>query len=862
MENENQPKKLLNDLRPDEKVLRGDYPEANDRLGAVIYYLKSAIQSIEQRKAYIVEPGYWRARPASARKGNDIGGKIEIERDYYATMAPAQAEAMDVDEGFKAIARPLISGETVYVFDPAVLGQDRRSSSGPSCTEKPPSEKEMVQLKRANPNAFSKPIRLSSIRPAKEELFFVNKQGADILADINSGRYALWFEQSTSLLKRKREFAEMLRDAPGIQHAPLKQMLESSHVWQESPREEIADDAWIDPSLKGALMPGAEEQREFVRKALGTEDFALVWGPAGAGKTTAICEFIKQAVRRGRKVLMVGSTHVAVDNVLEKFSPGKQVSVAVAGDDVIAVRVGRSDKVSAEVAPLLMQNFMRREAKRLKQHLDALIRRNEPESAAAALMLKSLDHDLGEEFMENLGEDAESEEVPLIPPGRGALLKMIMDGASLVGGTTLGILAHPSIQAARDSRSYPEFDYLIVDEASKTTLDEFLVPAMCAKRWIIVGDPYQLAPFCEEAELGASLMTALSRPLLLEEHRLDEASSVPVKREIRSAVQYALMERAVRFKGGEYHQQMASKRDQSMEALSRYTAELPGHPPTVINLCDLCAQTFGVALPSVLESLIGERPGMLPAPRSLVRPFGDGLASRLVELKYQFRMAPRIADFCKEHVYGGRLLLTSPQLPEKSRLHSMATEDDGRFVILSADTATLAGLKYQDRERESAVQLALGVWELLQFADWAKRTASPGQPPYKAYLISTYKNQNQLCRMVVEHLEEHHAERFSAVELEANTVDSCQGHEADLVLLSLVRERQTPFMRSLNRMNVAFTRARSRLVLLGDLPAKTEEAQRLGINQTLIDELHDYGPSREVAKGLEEAVAIVNRALS
>jgi hypothetical protein len=36
----------------------------------------------------------------------------------------------------------------------------------------------------------------------------------------------------------------------------------------------------------------------------------------------------------------------------------------------------------------------------------------------------------------------------------------------------------------------------------------------------------------------------------------------------------------------------------------------------------------------------------------------------------------------------------------------------------------------------------------------------------------------------------------------------------------------------------------------------------LGINQTLIDELHDYGPSREVAKGLEEAVAIVNRALS
>ena len=862
MENEQLPAKLLNQLRPDEKVLKGDYPEADARLGSVIYYLKSAIQSIEQRKAYLVEPGYWRSQKASSRKGNDVGGKIEIERDYYATMAPSQAEAMDVDEGFKPIARPLITGERVYVFDPAVLGQDRRSS-GPSFADAPPTEKEMVQFKRANPKAFSAPIHLSSVRPAREELFFTDKKGAEILADIDSGRYALWFEQSTTLLKRKREFAEMLRDAPGIQHAPLKQMLEPSHVWGQSPVEEIAEDAWIDPSLKGNLMPGAEEQREFVRKALGTEDFALVWGPAGAGKTTAICEFIKQAVRRGRKVLMVGSTNVAVDNVLEKFSPGKNVHVAEAGDDVIAVRVGRADKVSAEVAPLLMGNFMRREAKRLKQHLDSLVRRNASESAAAALMLKSLDHDLGEEFMKNLGGDmAEDEDAPLIPPGRGALLKMIMDGANLVGGTTLGILAHPAIQAARDSRSYPEFDYLIVDEASKTTLDEFLVPAMCAKRWIIVGDPYQLAPFCEEAELAATLITALSLPLSLGDQKLDTAASIPVKREIRSAVQHALMERAVRFKGGSYHQEMLMKRDQAMDALAPYDAELPGHPPTVINMCDLCNQTFGVALPSVLESLIGERPEMLPAPRSLVRPFGDGLASRLVELKYQFRMAPRIANFCMEHVYGGRLLLTSPLLPDKPRLHSMATGDDGRFVVLSTDAAAFAGLTYQDRERESAAQLALGVWELLQFADWAKHAASPSQAPYKAYLISTYKNQNQLCRQVVEYLEEHYAERFSAVELEANTVDSCQGHEADLVLLSLVRDRQTPFMRSLNRMNVAFTRARSRLVLLGDLPAKTEEAQRLGRNQTLIDELHDYGPSREVAKGLEEAVAIVNRALS
>ena len=861
MDNTDKPVSLLNALRPEEKVLKGEYPGADARLDAVIYYLKSSIQAIEQRKAYVVRPGYWRCKSMAQRNGKDVGGRLEIERQYFATMAPAKAEAMDADEGFKAIARPLIAGEELFVFEPSILGGDRRSSAGKT-DQFEPSEKDMVQLKRENPKVFRK-IELSSVKPGRDEQFFLTAKGAATLADFSNRDYALWFVQSTSILRKKREYAEMLRDAAGVQHEPLKQMLEPSHVWNVSPRAEITDGEWIDPSLRDPRMPGTEEQRDFVRKALATKDFALVWGPAGAGKTTAICEFIKQAVRLKRKVLMVGSTHVAVDNVLEKFSPARKGSQAAGGDSVIAVRVGRTEKVSAEVRPLLMQNFIRREAQRLKDHLTPLTKSDGPTAGAAGLMLKSLDEDLGADFMERLdGDDAASEDGPVIPPGRGALLKMIMDGANLVGGTTLGILAHPSIQSARDSRAYPEFDYLIVDEASKTTLDEFLVPAMCAKRWIIVGDPYQLAPFCEEAELGAALTTALSQPVVQDEQWLEQAASVSVKREVKAAVEYALMERAVRFKGGDYHLEMQTKRDQAMDRLGAYTAKLPGKPETIINLRDLCEQTFGVALPSVLESLIGERAGMLPPPRSLIRPFGDGLASRLVELKYQFRMAPRIADFCKQHVYGGRLLLTSADLPEKPRLHSMASGQEGRFVVLSAAATAFASLTYQDRERESAVQLALAVWELLQFADWAKRTAQPSAPRYKAYLISTYKNQNNLCKQVVEYLEEHHADRFSGVELEANTVDSCQGHEADLVLLSLVRERQTPFMRSLNRMNVAFTRARSRLVLLGDLPAKTEEAIQKGVNQTLIDELHDYGPSREIAKDLGEAVAIVNLALT
>jgi len=44
----------------------------------------------------------------------------------------------------------------------------------------------------------------------------------------------------------------------------------------------------------------------------------------------------------------------------------------------------------------------------------------------------------------------------------------------------------------------PDFDFLIIDESSKTTFQEFLVPALYAKRWILAGDVMQLAPFTDQ----------------------------------------------------------------------------------------------------------------------------------------------------------------------------------------------------------------------------------------------------------------------------------------------------------------------------------------------------------------------------
>ncbi len=65
----------------------------------------------------------------------------------------------------------------------------------------------------------------------------------------------------------------------------------------------------------------------------------------------------------------------------------------------------------------------------------------------------------------------------------------------------VGILKHPWFDPKNQNLIFPMFDYLIIDEVSKTTFQKFLIPALYAKRWILVGDIKQLAPYAESVYL-------------------------------------------------------------------------------------------------------------------------------------------------------------------------------------------------------------------------------------------------------------------------------------------------------------------------------------------------------------------------
>ena len=223
---------------------------------------------------------------------------------------------------------------------------------------------------------------------------------------------------------------------------------------------------------------GADIQRKFIQQALNTTDFALLEGPPGSGKTTTILELIAQIIKQNKRVLLCGSTHIAIDNVLERLKEKKLIERL----NIFPIRVGSEGALSEDVKEFRLGDFGR--------------------NYEGSLLEKYSVYD-------DLEKDSNDEN------NQGKIgLKFFMQCANLVCGTTIGILKYPAFKIQDDDEVdskkrnkktikpiMPDFDYLIIDESSKTTFQEFLVPAMYAKKWIIVGDTRQLSPFVDRDEL-------------------------------------------------------------------------------------------------------------------------------------------------------------------------------------------------------------------------------------------------------------------------------------------------------------------------------------------------------------------------
>lgn len=717
----------------------------------------------------------------------------------------------------------------------------------------------------------------------------------------------LWLQPDTYGLQRQRQALSALDNAPSRELAPLIKLLTPTASWPRFEVQPLAESDWVFlcPSSSGQpLRDGTDEQRRFVEIALATPDFALLEGPPGSGKTTAICELITQLARRGQRVLLAASTNVAVDNVLERLL-AEQERLPAEEQFVLPVRIGERERISADaIEPFLLPTFERSVREDILDFLDDRRDHHSPATASREMLAACLNQ--------------RSTKAALSP-----LTKLIAESVNLVCGTPIGILQHPEIrERGRANREQPRalFDVLIVDEASKTTFTEFLIPAIYAKKWIIVGDIKQLSPYVESDDIAVNIRRALDRldarehgqaallahraspkgrversivacddaqaeRLRLEAERraapyldLDACEPATVagvpgvvpgllyanlifgKPSTLAAFEHRLPEDIDQLEGptpplsdfrrawlrahrGELPDPAQDWADEYGWRLVR-SYELRRNPderaPLERDLATLMPVTLDrdqvqsiqrvadnvrrVALPSILELLqtgFEKLPNWDESVALNVGLRSDVLAQRMVSLSYQHRMHPDISAFSREQFY------SDPEQPDRVLLRdARSIRRDWEYPRFARRAVWMDVHRRgaRGRKNQNPAEAEIVIRELQTFVEWAQ-TQPPRDEPWSVAVLTFYRPQEALLRRQLRRLSQQftHTRNFmlAGVRVSLCTVDRFQGHEADLVLLSCVRggtgsRGSVGFLNSPNRLNVALTRARYQVVILGD----------------------------------------------
>ena len=249
-------------------------------------------------------------------------------------------------------------------------------------------------------------------------------------------------------------------------------------------------------------------------------------------------------------------------------------------------------------------------------------------------------------------------------------------------------------------------------------------------------------------------------------------------------------------------------------------------------------------LPPTVKSIAALRAGL---GKTLMERIAENKPEVVTLLKIQYRMNEDIMRFSSDWFYGGQVE-SAPQIKYRSILdydHPISwidtSNEENRITIEGEDApedsasnsspASAANqnsdLNFKEQfvgESFGRINKAEAELTLLTLAEYFTKIGKQRVlgDSIDVGIISPYRAQVQYLKKLIKKYEFFKPYRRL---ISVNTVDGFQGQERDVILISLVRsndEGQIGFLKDLRRMNVAMTRARMKLIILGNKDTMTK----------------------------------------
>ena len=249
-------------------------------------------------------------------------------------------------------------------------------------------------------------------------------------------------------------------------------------------------------------------------------------------------------------------------------------------------------------------------------------------------------------------------------------------------------------------------------------------------------------------------------------------------------------------------------------------------------------------LPPTVKSIAALRAGL---GKTLMERIAENKPEVVTLLKIQYRMNDEIMRFSSDWFYGGKVE-SAPQIKYRSVLdydHPITwidtSNEENQITIEgedapedSASTSSSISAANQNSDlnfKEQFVGESFGrinkaeaELTLLTLAEYFTKIGKQRvlSESIDVGIISPYRAQVQYLKKLIKKYEFFKPYRRL---ISVNTVDGFQGQERDVILISLVRsndEGQIGFLKDLRRMNVAMTRARMKLIILGNKDTMTK----------------------------------------